>query len=335
MMNWALAAVLGKWLFYLGLVILPGWLFFQLVSGPAEPPRRGNRPAWLALVIILTSMLACFLLLVQIGEINRNGITGMFDPAMRNILLTTPNGNSLYWRLSGLLLWMLALAGFRWSWLRYSAAMAGTVSLVVSFAVTGHVNNLGLIAQLAVSLHFLAVSCWVGSVFLLAYLLRPTGSTSSRLHHWYRWLTRYGQLAVPVLVAMFVSGGYLYVQLLGWSVLPRDPYHWLMFCKLSLVAGMLLVAARHKWHLVPAIAASLEPWRDDPEALSGGEEDGEKERGNSIGDSSDGNSMVSAREAIRQMRQSLFLEAVLAASILAIVAVMTTVVGPEMMSVQH
>jgi putative copper resistance protein D len=302
-MGWEIAAVAVKWLFYIGLVIMPGWLFLQVVFGAAKPARGTIGPVWMSLIIILTAGFAYLLLLLQVGEIKGDGITGMFDPVMRDILLTTANGISLYWRLCGLLLWGGVVIGFWWPRLRYPAAMAGTTCLAISFATTGHVNSLDWIAQVAVTLHIMVVACWVGSVFLLAYLLCPATVTPSTLHHWHQWLKRYGQLAVLVLVVVLITGAYLYLQLLGWSLLPTHAYQWLMCLKLCLVALMLLVAARHKWRLVPAIADSL----------------------SAIGPGQD---------ALRRMRQSLLLEAVLALLLLAIVAVLTTVVGPEMMSVK-
>lgn len=124
---------------------------------------------------------------------------------------------------------------------------------------------------------------------------------------WHSLLQRYGQFAVPVLAVMLVSGGYLYLQLLGWTLLPTHPYQWLMLGKLILVAVMLGVAARHKWVLVPAMKVAFENQRD---TVPGAEEPPQTE--------------------LHRMRQSLTAEALIALCILAVVAVMTTWVGPEM-----
>ena len=123
---------------------------------------------------------------------------------------------------------------------------------------------------------------------------------------WHKLLQRYGQFAVPVLGVMLVSGGYLYLQLLGWTLLPTHPYQWLMLSKLILVAVMLGVAARHKWVLVPALEAAFENQRH---TVSGGEQPSQTE--------------------LHHMRKSLQAEALIAVCIFAVVAVMTTWVGPE------
>lgn len=308
--NWALAAALGKWLFYLNLVMLPGWLFLRAVTSHTRknwPLRTGL----LSLAIILATAFACALLLVQVGEINQRGLSGMFDPVMRGILLTTPNGTSLYWRLGGLALWALAmLAGYWQPFIRTLLAVAGTLSLAISFAVTGHVAGLNWLSQMLVIAHVIAVSAWAGSVFLLVIVMKkmPGANESSSVPMpWHHLLQRYGQLAVPVLGVMLVTGGYLYIQLLGWTVLPTHPYQWLMLSKLLLVAAMLGVAARHKWVLVPAMEKAFE----NPRHTVPGVE-------------------APSRTALHRMRQSLKAEALIAVCILGVVAVMTTWVGPEM-----
>ena len=301
---WLLAAALGKWLFYLSLVILPGWLFLRFIS-------RGNDQTWLAragllfLVVALTALLASSLLLIQVGEINQRGVMGMFDPVMRDILLTTPNGTSLYWRLAGLLFWSLAIAGLWLPRLLLPLAVLGTVCLAVSFAVTGHVATLAGISQLFIVLHIVAVTAWAGSVLLLCFLLRPVPADELATEQWHDLFRQYGRLAVPVLAVMLISGGYLYIQLLGWSVIPDHAYHWLMLGKLVLVAMMLAVAARHKFRLVPDIQLALmSPGVDEPG--------------------------VSLRQtALSRMRASLFVEGMLAVGILALVAIMMTFVGPQ------
>lgn len=307
--NWALAAALGKWLFYLNLVILPGWLFIRAMTFHS----RSNWPrktGLLFLAIILAAVFASVLLLVQIGEINQRGLSGMFDPVMREILLTTPNGTSLYWRLSGFMLWCVALVvGFWLPRLKLLLAVFGTLCLAISFAVTGHVASLDWLSQLLVIAHVISVSAWAGSVFLLVILIkrlpRPTESATVPMP-WYQLLQRYGQFAVPVLGVMLVTGGYLYFQLLGWSLLPTHPYQWLMLSKLVLVAVMLAIAARHKWVLVPALKLAFEnqqlngPGSDQPAQLE-----------------------------LHRLRTSLMVEALIATAILAVVAVMTTWVGPE------
>lgn len=307
--NWALAAALGKWLFYLNLVILPGWLFLRAVTSNtrANCPRKAGL---LFLAIILAAVFACVLLLVQIGEINQRGLSGMLDPVMREILLTTPNGISLYWRLGGLLLWALALVTGIWlSRLRVFLAVAGTLSLAISFAVTGHVASLDWLSQMLVIAHVISVSAWAGSVLLLVLLIRrmPGAGDGAKVPMpWHKLLQRYGQFAVPVLGVMLVSGGYLYLQLLGWTLLPTHPYQWLMLSKLILVAVMLGVAARHKWVLVPALEGASENQRH---TVSGDEQLSQTE--------------------LHRMRKSLQAEALIAVCIFAVVAVMTTWVGPE------
>lgn len=302
--DWAIAAALGKWLFYLSLVMLPGWLFLRLISRRIDQTWPA-RPGLLVVTVVLTAVLAAMLLLIQIGDINQRGLAGMFDPVMREILLTTPNGTSLYWRLGGLLLWGTAIAGLWFPRLLLPLAVTGTFCLAISFAVTGHVATLDGISQFFIILHIIAVAAWAGSVFLLCLLLRPLPANESIVAQWHNRLRQYGKLAVPVLALMLISGAYLYVQLLGWSVWPDHTYHWLMLCKLALVALMLLMAARHKFRLVPAIQLAL------------------------MNPLSDESSVPARQVALSRMRVSLFIEAVFAMGILGLVAVMTTLVGPE------
>ncbi|MEG1680836.1 MAG: CopD family protein, partial [Stenotrophomonas sp.] len=96
-----------------------------------------------------------------------------------------------------------------------------------------------------------------------------------------------------VIVALLaITGSISYIDLGGSiaSLMGTTHGRWLSF-KLLLVAGMLLLAALHRWRLVPALAAALQ---------------------------------TRAAHPLRALRRSLSLEAALALLVLACVAVLGT-----------
>lgn len=143
-------------------------------------------------------------------------------------------------------------------------------------------------------IHLLAAGAWLGAIMALLGLLRrslqqPSGERAAALLAGLRGFALPGTVIVALLA---VTGSFSYIDLGGSIASLTGTTHgrWLSF-KLLLVAGMLLLAALHRWRLVPALAAALQ---------------------------------TRAVHPLRALRRSLALEALLALLVLACVAVLGT-----------
>jgi len=271
---WELATLLSKLVAYAGFVSFSGGLFvFWLGTRPeqsaaASAAARWSVPARTTIVsrTIITAGLALAALLLyfllQIGQINQNGLRGMFDSFMAGIVLQSTVGYGVIMRTVGILLPLTGLLMARRSLLASGSAriaprllvswIAGALLFSSSFAVLGHVVNLSLLAQLAIVLHTFAISLWVGALYPL-YVLCEREPAAVVLPV----LRRFGVWGWGITASLLVTGVFLLTQLVE---APADmlttPYGQLLCAKLVLVLALLGLGALNKFRLVPALASA-------------------------------------------------------------------------------
>lgn len=269
---WALATLLSKLVAYAGFVSLAGTLFvFWLSARPANSAAQSSSPGWSpalrarlisrSLVLGSAALVALLLyFLLQVGQINQNGLRGMADSFMAGILLRSSVGYGLLLRAAALALLLAGVWQARHALLMPGAMrlpprllvswLAGVLLFALSFAVLGHVASLSLPAQLAIVLHTVAISLWVGALPAL-YALCARAPADSVLP----LLQRFGMLGWWIIGALLASGVFLLTQLLQAPVeLLSTPYGRLLGAKLLLVLALLGLGALNKFHLVPALA---------------------------------------------------------------------------------
>ncbi len=306
---WALATLLSKLVAYAGFVSLAGTLFvFWLSARTANSAAQSSSPGWSpalrarlisrSLVLGSAALVALLLyFLLQVGQINQNGLRGMVDSFMAGILLRSSVGYGLLLRAAALALLLAGVWQARHALLMPGAMrlpprllvswLAGTLLFAVSFAVLGHVASLSLPAQIAIVLHTLAISLWVGALSAL-YLLCEREPADRVLP----LLQRYGLCGWGILGALLLSGVFLLTQWLqGPADLLTTPYGRVLAGKLALVLGLLGLGALNKFHLVPAVA----------------------------------------RNGSERLRQSIAFERVLAVLVLVLTAALTSLTGPAHM----
>lgn len=274
---WETAILLSKWLSYLAMLATPGavfvaWLCRQVPEGTADADRR-LLSHYLLPAAVLGILASSAFFLLQVGAINQRGPGGMFDPVMAQILSQTALGDGLRWRLSGFFLALVA-AGLWYvsrslpaakatplilSWQVISTlAGAALLCIAVSFTVLGHVSQLAIISRLMLVLHIVAVCLWAGS-FIPLYVLcraetRDAGDLDRAALH--RVMELFGQAAWVVLSALLISGLWLTWQFSdGVEGLLTSSYGRLLLLKLALVAGLMVLGAKHKFRLVPALVS--------------------------------------------------------------------------------
>jgi len=298
---WDLSLLAAKLVIYAAMVAAIGtaWVSWlgQQVSGsefPSFSRKVSGQQGFAALAGLLA--LSVFFLL-QVGVINQQGITGMFDPTMASVIAASSIGEGIRLKAAG---FMCAAAAAIIAYIpvpprkrrsnRHLAVLisaAGAVLLAWSFSVLGHVANLDPLSRFAVAVHVIAISLWVGSLYPLYKLsnTEPVTLLGPLLH-------RFGQFAWLIIAALLIAGVYLASRLLGSLYeLFSTAYGLTLLVKILLVVTLLAIGAANKFRLVPALQRQAK---------------------------------------VQPLRRAIVVEMLLAVFILSLTAWFTTVVGPEM-----
>ncbi len=200
--------------------------------------------------------------LVQVGLINGSGLAGMFDWTMASILLDTEQGDSTLLRLAGFALiiitLLIALArsqalqqapGLRYRLWTARPLFIAMLLIAISFRMIGHVSVHGVLAQLAITLHVLAMTLWVGALLPLWLLCRWQAGNDLALV-----MRRFGDQALVIVAVLVVAGvGLLFALLASPLELLTTRYGQALLLKLVLVMALLGLAALNRFRLVPQL----------------------------------------------------------------------------------
>ncbi|MBL1241814.1 MAG: CopD family protein [OCS116 cluster bacterium] len=185
-------------------------------------------------------------LLVQTGYIMEDGVAGMFDIEMLEMFLQENIGSSLYMRVVGVALLLLAVVFMpQQYWLHGIFA----ILVAASFAMIGHATGDNQIyTTILLVIHLLAVSFWLGALWPL-YLSanQPEGADM---------LERFGKIASIVVPLLIVVGVLFAIYIVGSvSALFDSSYGISLLVKVGIVGLLLGLASLNKIYFVPQIAA--------------------------------------------------------------------------------
>ncbi len=260
--GWEVAGLISKLGIYPGIAAALGGPLVLLFYHDGSRRLTRDVLVYIALAGLLAFHSALAYFLIQVGTISGSGVAGMFDWTMINLLLDTPLGDSSLLRLTSFVA-MFLLALFYLYRIRelqsppeqlfYSRlfALLFLCALIAagSFRSTGHLAVFGNTAQLAIALHLLAFGTWVGALLPLAWLCNSPDIAQLKTN-----MQRFGAHARFILIVLLAAGIYMLTELLTTpSDLIATPYGFALSIKLALVGLLLLLAARHRWFLVPAL----------------------------------------------------------------------------------
>lgn len=241
--TWSILLILVKFCLYMSGFLAIGSAIFLLLFKTA--------PAQVKHIISISSVVAIVIsvafLLVQVGYIMDDGLTGMFDAEMLQIFLDEKMGTSLYIRVIGLILLLLAVhmkRSFKWVMILPIIMVAG------SFAGVGHATGDDIIyTGTLLTLHLVAVSFWFGALYPLYIMAeKPDGA---------EMLERFGKIASFIVPILLVVGLLFAVNLLGsFAVLFGSSYGVILLIKVAIVGVLLGLATLNKLIFVPQIAAT-------------------------------------------------------------------------------
>lgn len=250
---WALFTLLSRITLYASVASAIGGLFASvLLVRHRESAEAIHRYTFLGCVAGIIAALIGFV--IQVGALSDQGLKGMVDTTMIAILWQASVGTAVALQLSGFLLigaatgWLLTTQKMN-NALVTSLAVLGGLNLLASFTQVGHFAEQPLLGKIAIFLHVLAMSLWMGSLYPLWQVSR-----TADLPEIQRSMERFGQLAT-VIVGVLVACGILMATMLlkDFHTLFFTPYGRGLLLKLALVSSLLLLAASNKWLTVPRL----------------------------------------------------------------------------------
>jgi copper transport protein len=279
-----MAHLVTRALTYAGALLAAGLALFLMLFGryPAVNPRAVARPAVAAALVgaIATASGAAVQSAMLAG-----GLADALDPTALAGVLGTGFGLAALVRMGGLVVLLVALT--RRDFVPVLGA-AGALAVAASFALTGHTVRLDspVLSALLV-FHLLAVAFWTGSFIPLVRAAWGTDVAATR-----ELMRAFSRVAVVLVPGLIAAGAAIAWFLVGeLAALVATPYGLALSAKITLVAGMLALAAVNKWRLVPALPTG--------------------------------------RAAMARLRRSIFLEAGLALAVIVATTALTSVPPPS------
>ncbi|MEE9313035.1 MAG: CopD family protein [Rhizobiaceae bacterium] len=244
--SWDFAAIAVKFFVYGGSFLAIGSTLFILANRGLDknidhPLRK------LILWAVLTALTASALQFgVQSGRLLDEGLGGMLDWEMMELVKNAPLGNAIFYRVLGLVLLLAFAFAIPVSWL---FGGIGAVITALSFSFIGHgTENPRLLMGGLVTAHILAASFWIGA---LAPLSIAAGGQIS-VQHAGRLAHRFGKQAAYTVSLLILAGLVLGYQLVGSvGVLFTSQYGITLILKLAVVGALLLLALVNKTKYVP------------------------------------------------------------------------------------
>lgn len=276
--TWSILLLLTKLISYVGVAAFFGGLLITYMLVKDQGGSTSSNDEYCSVIYrwqlkwLVASLIAALLYLpFQAGSMAETGLSGMVDSMMLNIAWQSVLGTQTLWRILSLVLiigWLLWIhlsqgkmplnsnsAQGRYKPNQYALGLIFGLILAASFSLSGHPVELGLTAQVLLTLHVVAMASWAGALWPLYISCRllPSDKLGLIMH-------QYGQIAMVIVAILIICGGILIVQLLG-SVgeLFTSGYGQLVLLKLTLVSSMLLLGAWHKFSLVPELLRSHNP----------------------------------------------------------------------------
>lgn len=285
---WPVLIVVSKWGIYAAMIVLLGSFYWQQTVGRHFESRIVlSSPS-----LVVWSMIGLLSVVVQFfsqtGMLADDGLSGAMSSFMIQIVWSTGAGDATRWRAIGFVLALLAVRVSRQNRVWKSSALvfqlSSAAALIGAFLFTGHTAEMSPLYGALLTTHVLIAVWWFG-----ALLPMRKACQHDAVDVLLPWLVRFGEQASVLVLIMAAMGAVLAYAIVGTvHNLLFTGYGWLLMAKVLAFCGILLLAARHKLSLVPAIQAS----RD-----------------------------------VRQFVASLNVEIVVAAVLLAVTAVLTSLVG--------
>lgn len=240
------AGFVARWLVYLTALGAAGQALFLLLLRPPEPVAARTR-RWVGRLAL--AGIAAAVLRLGVAGLELAGLppAGLASAAPWTAAAGTTLASATAVAVLGLAI-LAAGSGRRW------AGLAGALLVGLSFTLTGHAATAQprWLTGPALLLHTLCGAFWLASLVPLWWGLRLPPAAAHAL------LRRFSAVALVLVGLLALAGGTLAWVQLGGDVAAawRTAYGWRLIGKLSLVAGLVAVAALNRIRLTPALATA-------------------------------------------------------------------------------
>jgi copper resistance protein D len=305
-------ALLSKWLMYLSVAAVIGGAFMLVLThslARTQASEMTHLYRYIGCGAVLGLLAVTVNFFVQVGSFAEDGIGGMLDQQMQLFMWQSPVGESLAWRVAGFSLALFGSSGALLarqgvSKLANALLAMGVIALGTSFSLIGHSTELNFWAQGLVVLHILVIGSWLGSFYPLWRMCSSASTSSSSgvgLSDLKAVMDKFGQLGVMIVSLVLATGAALVWMLFDSPMeLIDSDYGRAILLKLSLIVLILLIAALHKFILVPKLESPL--------------------------------SVEAEHSARIKLKRSIAIEAMIGALILAVTVMLSSVLGPVSLS---
>jgi putative copper resistance protein D len=253
---WVLFTLASRIFLYASVAGAIGGIFASLLLAHHRESRAAIKNYIISACIVgLITSLCGFI--IQVGSFANNGISGMLDNNIISILLQTSVGSALTLQVIGFIFIGFAYIASRrkstlppyLQFILFMTAIIGGLCLLASFFQTGHLAEAQLAGKIAISLHVLAMSSWIGSLYPLWHVSRSADVLLAQTS-----MKRFGELAIIIVGTLIACGFFIsYFLLKHWQVFISSNYGHGLMIKLILVSGLLLIAATNKFFIVPKL----------------------------------------------------------------------------------
>jgi putative copper resistance protein D len=254
---WDTSNIVSKLLIYIGIATAVGGPFIAALIKPSVNNKAINSYIIINSVLGFIAVIANFF--IQVGAFSETGVSGMFDTDMISFLWQSEIGSSVLWRLfafislGGALLFgnlNVRYEDFSVKHAIFTCLYVVTIFCVAySFTFVGHSADIGGVAKWLIGFHIVTMTWWIGALYplwLSCKLLQPPAL--------YKLMCLFGQIAMFMVSLLIACGvGLLFLFFETPLELFTTQYGQAMFLKLIFVAGILLIAAYHKYHLVEEV----------------------------------------------------------------------------------
>ncbi len=248
---WDVLRPLSKFGLYLAMFLAAGGLIFEALFRRHVPEQTQRFvgllvgiAAWAGLVLVGVR------LAVAAGSLGGDLASAM-DPVLLELVIKSPLGLSSV--VAGIGFAMITVINRVKARGEQSARIVAAATVLLSLTVVGHATMLGAITGVLLALHLGGVAFWLGALLPLRQMCGAAGDADSAMVL-ADVADRFGRIAQNV-VAVLVVVGIAYAAILLGSVtaLLTTGYGAALLVKILLVAGLLGLAARNRFQIVPAL----------------------------------------------------------------------------------
>jgi copper resistance protein D len=217
-------------------------LFSRGLSTSAATLRRYGA---ISAVIAIAAVLAHYAL--EVARMTGD-LAGIGDASLHGMVLHSPTGVAVAWRLLGLLLIVLGLRGAGAP--APALSVVGATLVIAAFALTGHTASHPerWVLSLLLVTHLIIVAFWFGSLVpLYVASSREPAAIAGNV------IESFSAIAIRAVPLLLVAGLLLAGVLLGGVAGLALPYGQMLLVKLGGFAVLMVLAALNKWRFGPAV----------------------------------------------------------------------------------